>query len=195
MPGPRGRRRRLRVSGRRHPARLRRDARLPDPSRAGAPRAGRRPHGRRLRPGHRAGRGGDGHLGPGRHQPDHRHRHRDDGLLPTVFITGQVPSASSWAPTPSRRPTSPASPCPSPSTTRWSPNPEDVAATVQEAFGVARTGRPGPVLVDLCKDALQRSCEFEWPRRTRRSATDPPAARPGRPRPRAGAHRTPPSGR
>jgi acetolactate synthase-1/2/3 large subunit len=42
-------------------------------------------------------------------------------------------------------------------------NPEDVAATVREAFYVARTGRPGPVLIDLTKDCQQRSCEFEWP--------------------------------
>ena len=42
-------------------------------------------------------------------------------------------------------------------------NPEDVAATVREAFYVARSGRPGPVLIDLTKDCQQRSCEFEWP--------------------------------
>ena len=42
-------------------------------------------------------------------------------------------------------------------------NPEDVAATVREAFYIARTGRPGPVLIDLTKDCQQRSCEFEWP--------------------------------
>jgi acetolactate synthase I/II/III large subunit len=42
--------------------------------------------------------------------------------VPMVAITGQVPRARSAA-TPSRRPTSPASPCRSPSTTRWSPTP------------------------------------------------------------------------
>ena len=42
-------------------------------------------------------------------------------------------------------------------------NPEDVAVTVREAFYVARSGRPGPVLIDLTKDCQQRSCEFEWP--------------------------------
>ncbi len=42
-------------------------------------------------------------------------------------------------------------------------NPEDVAATVREAFHVARSGRPGPVLIDMTKDCQQRSCEFTWP--------------------------------
>jgi acetolactate synthase-1/2/3 large subunit len=40
---------------------------------------------------------------------------------------------------------------------------EDVARTVREAFYVARSGRPGPVLIDITKDAQQTSCEFEWP--------------------------------
>ncbi len=42
-------------------------------------------------------------------------------------------------------------------------NPEDVAATVREAFHVARSGRPGPVLIDMTKDCQQRVCDFEWP--------------------------------
>ncbi len=41
--------------------------------------------------------------------------------------------------------------------------PEDVARVVREAFYVARSGRPGPVLIDITKDAQQTSCEFEWP--------------------------------
>ena len=41
--------------------------------------------------------------------------------------------------------------------------PEDVAATVREAFHVARSGRPGPVLIDMTKDCQQKSCEFTWP--------------------------------
>ena len=40
--------------------------------------------------------------------------------------------------------------------------PEDVAATLREAFYVARSGRPGPVLVDVTKDAQQGSCELVW---------------------------------
>src|SRR5204863_2527215 len=39
---------------------------------------------------------------------------------------------------------------------------EDVAPTVLEAFAVARSGRPGPVLVDITKDAQQSSCELDW---------------------------------
>src|SRR5881394_1292033 len=35
---------------------------------------------------------------------------------------------------------------------------EDVAPSVFEAFAVARSGRPGPVLVDVTKDAQQASC-------------------------------------
>jgi acetolactate synthase-1/2/3 large subunit len=34
---------------------------------------------------------------------------------------------------------------------------------LKEAFYVARTGRPGPVLVDICKDAQQAEMEFEYP--------------------------------
>jgi acetolactate synthase-1/2/3 large subunit len=39
---------------------------------------------------------------------------------------------------------------------------EDVASSVLEAFAVARSGRPGPVLVDITKDAQQGSCEVDW---------------------------------
>jgi acetolactate synthase-1/2/3 large subunit len=39
---------------------------------------------------------------------------------------------------------------------------EDIARTVREAFVIANTGRPGPVLVDITKDAQQASCEFDW---------------------------------
>ena len=41
--------------------------------------------------------------------------------------------------------------------------PGDIARTIGEAFHVASTGRPGPVLVDISKDALQASTEFSWP--------------------------------
>src|SRR2546427_231287 len=39
---------------------------------------------------------------------------------------------------------------------------EDVAPAVLEAFAVAKSGRPGPVLVDITKDAQQGSCEVDW---------------------------------
>jgi acetolactate synthase-1/2/3 large subunit len=41
--------------------------------------------------------------------------------------------------------------------------PEDIARTIGEAFHVASTGRPGPVLVDIAKDAMQASTDFVWP--------------------------------
>jgi acetolactate synthase-1/2/3 large subunit len=42
-------------------------------------------------------------------------------------------------------------------------NADDIARTVAEAFHVASTGRPGPVLVDIAKDALQAKTQFRWP--------------------------------
>jgi len=39
---------------------------------------------------------------------------------------------------------------------------DELARTLREAFYVARSGRPGPVLVDITKDAQQSSCEFDW---------------------------------
>jgi acetolactate synthase I/II/III large subunit len=39
---------------------------------------------------------------------------------------------------------------------------EDIARTVREAFVIASSGRPGPVLVDITKDAQQASAEFDW---------------------------------
>src|ERR1700690_1139921 len=37
----------------------------------------------------------------------------------------------------------------------------EVAQTISEAFYVASSGRPGPVLVDITKDAQQSTCEFD----------------------------------
>jgi acetolactate synthase-1/2/3 large subunit len=39
---------------------------------------------------------------------------------------------------------------------------EDIARAVREAFVIANSGRPGPVLVDITKDAQQASCDFNW---------------------------------
>jgi acetolactate synthase I/II/III large subunit len=39
---------------------------------------------------------------------------------------------------------------------------EDIARTVREAFVIAESGRPGPVLVDITKDAQQASCDFNF---------------------------------
>ena len=38
----------------------------------------------------------------------------------------------------------------------------DVASAVREAFLIAKSGRPGPVLIDITKDAQQGSCAFDW---------------------------------
>ena len=39
----------------------------------------------------------------------------------------------------------------------------DIARTIAEAFHIASTGRPGPVLVDIAKDALTSRTTFDWP--------------------------------
>jgi acetolactate synthase-1/2/3 large subunit len=39
---------------------------------------------------------------------------------------------------------------------------EDIAPAIREAFAVAVNGRPGPVLVDITKDAQLGACEFDW---------------------------------
>lgn len=42
-------------------------------------------------------------------------------------------------------------------------NPADIAPAIASAFHIARTGRPGPVLVDIAKSALQASASYQWP--------------------------------
>ena len=44
-------------------------------------------------------------------------------------------------------------------------NADDIPRTIAEAFHIAATGRPGPVLVDIAKDALQARTTFSWPPR------------------------------
>jgi len=39
----------------------------------------------------------------------------------------------------------------------------DVAMTIKKAFHIARTGRPGPVVVDIPKDVTGARCRFEYP--------------------------------
>jgi acetolactate synthase-1/2/3 large subunit len=38
----------------------------------------------------------------------------------------------------------------------------EIAPAVREAFYIAKSGRPGPVLIDITKDAQQTACEFDW---------------------------------
>ncbi len=49
---------------------------------------------------------------------------------------------------------------------------EDIAPTIREAFQVATSGRPGPVLVDITKDAQQATALFDF------DAAAPPPHRP-----------------
>ncbi len=42
-------------------------------------------------------------------------------------------------------------------------DPRDIPHTIAEAFHIASTGRPGPVLVDVAKSALQAMTTFAWP--------------------------------
>ncbi len=49
----------------------------------------------------------------------------------------------------------------------------EIPRAIAEAFHIAASGRPGPVLVDVAKDALQAMTTFEWP-----STIDLPGYRP-----------------
>jgi acetolactate synthase-1/2/3 large subunit len=40
---------------------------------------------------------------------------------------------------------------------------EDLPRVLKEAFYIARTGRPGPVVVDISRDVFNTSCEYEYP--------------------------------
>src|ERR1700754_3653670 len=42
-------------------------------------------------------------------------------------------------------------------------DPSDIPRVIAEAFHLASTGRPGPVLVDIPKDVLQEQTTFSWP--------------------------------
>ncbi|ACU39828.1 acetolactate synthase large subunit [Actinosynnema pretiosum subsp. pretiosum] len=42
-------------------------------------------------------------------------------------------------------------------------DPADIPRAIAEAFHIAATGRPGPVLVDIPKDVLQETTSFSWP--------------------------------
>ena len=83
--------------------------------------------------------------------------------VPLVAITGQVPSAAigtdAFQEADIRGITMPF--------TKHSyliTDPKDIPRAIAEAFYIANSGRPGPVLVDIAKDALQKETEFIWPK-------------------------------
>jgi acetolactate synthase I/II/III large subunit len=82
--------------------------------------------------------------------------------VPMVAITGQVPSASigtdAFQEADIRGITMPI--------TKHNflvTKAQDIPRAIYEAFHIASTGRPGPVLVDIAKDALQAHADFTWP--------------------------------
>jgi len=50
---------------------------------------------------------------------------------------------------------------------------KDIAATMKKAFHLAKTGRPGPVLVDIPKDVSMHKCEFDYPKQVEMRSYNP----------------------
>ena len=55
-------------------------------------------------------------------------------------------------------------------------NPDDIPNAIAEAFYIASTGRPGPVLVDIAKDALQMQTNFNYPKNVKLAGYNPVSA-------------------
>ncbi len=55
---------------------------------------------------------------------------------------------------------------------------EEIAKVVREAFYIARSGRPGPVLIDICKNAQIEKTEFIYPEEVRLPGYRPPLRAP-----------------
>ncbi len=64
---------------------------------------------------------------------------------------------------------------------------KDLAKTVKQAYHIARSGRPGPVVVDLPKDVLLAEAEFDYPDEVDLRGYTPPAVAPEPPIRRAAA--------
>jgi acetolactate synthase I/II/III large subunit len=83
--------------------------------------------------------------------------------VPMVAITGQVPSAAigtdAFQEADIRGITMPFT-----KHNYLITDPKDIPRAIAEAFYIAGSGRPGPVLVDIAKDALQKETEFVWPK-------------------------------
>jgi acetolactate synthase I/II/III large subunit len=52
-------------------------------------------------------------------------------------------------------------------------NVDDLARTIKEAFYIARSGRPGPVLIDLPKDMMKQSAEYKTIKEVRLRSYNP----------------------
>ncbi len=50
---------------------------------------------------------------------------------------------------------------------------EDIAPAIAEAFHIASTGRPGPVLIDIPRDVQQAMCEFSYPEKVELAGYQP----------------------
>ena len=57
-------------------------------------------------------------------------------------------------------------------------NVEEIPQVVREAFHIARSGRPGPVLIDICKDAQIASMDFKYPEEVSLPGYQPPVRAP-----------------
>jgi acetolactate synthase-1/2/3 large subunit len=55
---------------------------------------------------------------------------------------------------------------------------DEVAEVVREAFYIARSGRPGPVLIDFCKNAQVEQAEFVFPDEVKLPGYQPPERAP-----------------
>ncbi len=82
--------------------------------------------------------------------------------VPMVAITGQVPSAAigtdAFQEADIRGITMPIT-----KHNLLITNPDEIPLAIAQAFHIASTGRPGPVLVDISKDALTAQTTFTWP--------------------------------
>ncbi|MGI9064220.1 MAG: acetolactate synthase large subunit [Pseudonocardiaceae bacterium] len=82
--------------------------------------------------------------------------------VPIVAITGQVPSASIGTDAFQEADIAGIT-MPITKHNYLVTDPADIPRVIAEAFHLAATGRPGPVLVDIAKDALQAQTSFSWP--------------------------------
>ena len=127
------------------------------------PRAGRRARRRRLRPRDRQGRRLHRHLRPRRDEPRHRHRHRPARLDPDGRDHRQRRRRRSSGKDAFQEIDITGITLPMTKHNYLVRNADDLPRVLAEAFHIARTGRPGPVHVDITKDALQQETRAQHP--------------------------------